>query len=115
MNLIKKLKTNKVIEQNDITSIKPPITLELIRLLCCLETKINQDAFLGKSRKREIVQARQLYYFFAKNRTNYTLAQIKAITNQHHATVMHGVNTINDLKQNNSMIRNFVNNINSKL
>lgn len=52
----------------------------------------------GKSRKREIVQARQIAMFFAKQLTAHTLKSIgENFGNRDHSTVLHSFHTVSDL------------------
>jgi len=51
-----------------------------------------------KTRKREIVQARQIAMYFSKLLTGLSLAKIgKSIGNKDHATVLHACKTVNNL------------------
>ena len=53
-----------------------------------------------KCRKREIVTARQMYFYFADTLTNASLSTIgQHIGNFHHSTVIHGRNNIIALSQ----------------
>ncbi|MFA5297856.1 MAG: helix-turn-helix domain-containing protein [Lutibacter sp.] len=51
-----------------------------------------------KTRKREVVQARQIAMFFSKNLTKSSLASIGSqIGHKDHATVLHACKTVNNL------------------
>lgn len=53
---------------------------------------------INKSRRRDLVVFRQMIYYFARKHTTLSWKGIgKTTFNQDHATVMHGVNVINDL------------------
>ena len=53
---------------------------------------------LSKTRKREIVQARQIAMYFAKNCTNNSLSKIgREIGQKDHATVLHASRTVKNL------------------
>ena len=52
----------------------------------------------SKTRKREIVQARQISMYFAKRLTKFSLAKIALETGKKdHATCLHGIKTVNNL------------------
>lgn len=52
-----------------------------------------------KTRKREIVEARQIYFKRAKRETSFSLASIGALVGKDHATVLHGIKTVNNVKE----------------
>ena len=53
---------------------------------------------LSKTRKREIVQARQIAMYLGRSLTKTSLAAIGAqIGGKDHATVLHACNTVSDL------------------
>lgn len=49
-----------------------------------------------KTRKREIVEARQFFFVEAKEQTKESLARIGAFVGKDHATVVHGIKTVNN-------------------
>jgi chromosomal replication initiator protein len=68
-------------------------------------TGIDSEVMIARTRKREIVQARQLFHYFMKNGTNLSLAKIGELTGGHdHATVLHSNKTISNLLENNKDI-----------
>lgn len=59
---------------------------------------LNSSEICMKSRKREIVQPRQIAMFFAKKMTKHSLAQIAfEIGQKDHATVLHASKTVQNL------------------
>ena len=48
----------------------------------------------GKSRKADLVKARQVYFYLARVLTPYSLAKIAENTYRDHATALHGIKTI---------------------
>jgi chromosomal replication initiator protein len=70
---------------------------------CCM---ITLEQLRSKTRKREIVEARQIYCKLAKKRTKYTLEQIGSAINKDHATVLHSVRTCNNLIETNINFKN---------
>jgi len=74
------------------------ITIDLIQKVVCDYYRIPIDLMQSKTRKREIVQARQVSMFFSKNMTKSSLASIGAqIGGKDHATVLHACKTVNNL------------------
>lgn len=62
-------------------------------------TGIPVEVLKAKTRKREIVEARQFYFKRAKLYTKSSLALIGSLVNKDHATVMHGIKTVNNIVQ----------------
>jgi chromosomal replication initiator protein len=74
------------------------ITIDYIQKVVCEYYKIPVDLMQGKTRKREIVQARQVSMYFSKNLTKASLASIgSSIGGKDHATVLHACKTVNNL------------------
>lgn len=74
------------------------LTLEKIQQVICDHFKIPEDLLQAKTRKREVVQARQLAMYFSKNLTKYSLSYIgNQIGKKDHATVLYACKTITDL------------------
>jgi hypothetical protein len=63
-----------------------------------IKTNISVDVMKGKSRKREVVEARQLFFKRAKEITNLSLSKIGSRLNRDHSTVLYGIKTVNNLK-----------------
>ena len=95
---------------------KYDLTLDYILKVVCGYFKMNPDVLNTKSRKREIVQARQLAMYFAKNLTNSSLAVIGAqIGNRDHSTVLHACKTVADLLQTDKQLKAIYDEIETKL
>lgn len=74
------------------------ISIDYIQKVVCNYFDMPVDALSSKTRKREIVQARQIAMFFAREMTKLSLAAIGAsIGGKDHATVLHACNTVNNL------------------
>ena len=70
----------------------------------------------SKTRKREIVQARQLAMFFAKQLTKSSLATIGAhCGGKDHATVLHACRTVNNLAETDKRFKRYVEELEKKL
>ena len=57
---------------------------------------IKQDGLAAKNRKREIIHKR-IYLFTKLRKDGYTLNGIGKLFNMHHATILHGLNTFQNL------------------
>ena len=87
----------RVIEQSIKFEIKK-ITVQKIQEVVCDYFNIKRDLIQSRSRKREIVQARQVAMYFTKTHTEMSLAQIGShIGKRNHATVLHACNNIRGL------------------
>ena len=87
----------RVMEQN-IRFEKRKITVQKIQETVCDFYNLKHDLIQTASRKREIVQARQITMYLIKKHTELSLSQIGVqVGNRNHATVLHSVNTVKDL------------------
>ena len=90
----------------------PEITIESIQGAVCKYFGITRDVMLSKTRKREIVQARQIAMYLGRNLTKTSLAAIGAqIGGKDHATVLHACNTVNDLIETDRNFKQYVSDI----
>lgn len=70
-----------------------------IKRIVSMEHRINPEVLVSKTRKREVVQARQIAMYFAKDYTTASLATIgQEIGGKDHATVLHACKTVNNLR-----------------
>ncbi|WP_436415679.1 chromosomal replication initiator protein DnaA [Petrimonas sp.] len=89
----------RVMEQN-IRYEKKKITVQKIQETVSDFYNVKRELIQSASRKREIVQARQVTMFFIKKHTELSLSQIGIqVGNRNHATVLHACNTIRDLSE----------------
>ena len=87
-----------------------------IQKVVCDYFNLNTDAITSKTRKREIVQARQIAMYFAKNMTKLSLATIGAqIGGKDHATVLHACKTVNNLIDTDRQFKGYIDEIEKKL
>ena len=92
------------------------INIEYIQKVVCDYFNISLDTLTSKTRKREIVQARQLVMYFAKEYTKSSLALIGTYCgNKDHATVLHAVRTINNLLETDKQFRGYVKDLDKKI
>lgn len=115
MKLIEILKTNSCIEQSHLAPIELKITLDNIINAVYNVTGINGLLLPMRTRKREIADARHLFFYFARRKTVKSLQQIGDEVCRDHASVLHGAKKIDDLRKTNLEIKNFVKEIESML
>ena len=85
------------------------ISLERIRNTVCDYFKISPETIVSKTRKREIVQARQITMYLVRNLTKTSLASIcSQMGGKDHATVLHACSTVSDLIDTDRNIRRYV-------
>ncbi len=71
------------------------INIDDIINVVCKHYELEPTAIHTKSRKREVVQARQVAMYLAKNNTDFSTSKIgKFIGNKDHATVLHACKTV---------------------
>ena len=76
-----------------------PVTVEDIIRTVCSHYGLEPNTIHTKSRKRDVVQARQVAMYLAKTYTDLSTAKIgNLIGNRDHATVLHACKTIKALK-----------------
>jgi len=74
------------------------LSVDYITKSVCDYFNIPTDLLSSKTRKREIVQARQIAMYFCKNLTKSSLSTIgSTIGGKDHATVLHAYRTISNL------------------
>jgi len=92
------------------------ISIDYIQKVVCDYFSLPLEAINSKTRKREIVQARQLAMFFSKKHTKSSLATIGLhCGNKDHATVLHACRTVNNLVETDKRFRVYVEEIDKKL
>ena len=91
-------------------------TVEKIRDVVCEYFSLSVDAISTKSRKREVVQARQIAMYLSKQMTKSSLSSIGfTIGQRDHATVLHACKIVNDLMDSDKNFRSSVREIEEKL
>lgn len=92
------------------------LSVQSIQETVCKYFNLEQAAIQTRSRKREIVQARQITMFLAKKYTDCSFSQIgKIVGKKDHATVLHACKTIKDQIEINKSFRASVEEIESQL
>lgn len=92
------------------------LSLERIRTAVCDYFKITPELIVSKTRKREIVQARQITMYLVRNLTKASLASIGSqMGGKDHATVLHACSTVSDLIDTDRNIRKYVSDLERQL
>ncbi len=92
------------------------ISIDYIQKVVSDYFDIPVDIINSKTRKREIVQARQIAMYFSKKYTNSSLAAIGVhCGNKDHATVLHAVRVVNNLLDTDKQYRVYVGDIEKKI
>jgi chromosomal replication initiator protein len=99
-----------------IKNTKKEISIDYIQKVVCSYYNVATEMLHSKTRKREIVQARQVAMFFSKNLTKSSLATIGSqIGGKDHATVLHACKTVNNLMDTDKRFRMQIDEIEKKL
>mgnify|MGYP006284848623 FL=1 len=99
-----------------IKNTKREISIDYIQKIVCSYFNIGVDQLQSRTRKREIVQARQVAMFFSKSLTKSSLATIGSqIGGKDHATVLHACKTVNNLIETDKRFRLQIDEIEKKL
>jgi len=76
------------------------LSIEFIQQTVCEHFEIGFEDIVGKTRKREIVQARQMAMYFSKKYTELSLKGIgSAFGGRDHSTVIHACQTVQNLAE----------------
>jgi chromosomal replication initiator protein len=95
---------------------KRELSIDYIQKVVCDHFKMSVDLLQAKTRKREIVQARQIAMYFSKSLTKASLATIGSqIGNKDHATVLHACKTVHNLMDTDKGFRTHIDEIDKKL
>ena len=106
----------KKIVENYVKNTKKEVSIEYIQKVVSDYFQMDVETLQSKTRKRHIVQARQLAMFFAKKLTKASLASIGTqIGKRDHATVLHACKTVNNLSTTDKQFKKFVEDLNKKL
>ena len=106
----------KVIVEKFVKNTKREVSIDYIQKIVSDYFQMDVGTLQSKTRKRHIVQARQLAMFFAKKLTKASLASIGSqIGKRDHATVLHACKTVNNLSSTDKQFRKYVEDITKKL
>ena len=92
------------------------ISIDFIQKVVSDYFSLPLELLKSKTRKREVVQARQIAMFFAKNMTKSSLASIGLqCGGKDHATVLHACRTVNNLLETDKKFRVYIDEIEKKI
>ena len=110
LNLAKEI-VNKFVKNT-----KREVSIDYIQKVVSEYFQMDVATLQSKTRKRHIVQARQLAMYFAKKYTKASLASIGSqIGKRDHATVLHACKTFDNLSFTDKQFRKYVEDLNQKL
>ena len=110
------LELAKQIVDKFVKNTKREISIDYIQKVVCDYFDMQVDVLRSKTRKREIVQARQIAMYFAKTMTKTSLTSIGSqIGGKDHATVLHSCKTVNNLIETDKRFRVYIDEIEKKL
>jgi chromosomal replication initiator protein len=110
------LELAKKVLRNFVKTSSKEITIETIQRMVCEYFDLPYDKLLQKTRKREIVQARQITMYLAKAFTKNSLKTIgEHFGGRDHTTVIHSCQTVKDLMDTDSLFRENVTELQQKV
>ena len=106
----------RTIVKNFVRNSARELSIESIQKIVCDYFSIPVEKLKEKTRKREIVQARQISMHFAKKFTKHSLKSIGLhFGGRDHSTVIHALSTVEDLMATDRTFKNDVENIHKKI
>ncbi len=92
------LETAQSVVEKIVKKTQRELSIDLIQEKVCKYYGIDLDILHSNTRRREVVQARQIAMYFSKNLTNSSLATIGAkIGDKNHSTVLYACRTVDNL------------------
>ena len=92
------------------------VSIDYIQKVVCDYFDLNIDLMKSKTRKREVVQARQIAMYFAKCMTKSSLATIGMHCGEKdHATVLHACRTVNNLMDTDKRFKAYIEELDKKI
>lgn len=92
------------------------VSIDYIQKVVCDYFDLPIELLKSKTRKREVVQARQIAMYFAKSMTKSSLATIGMhCGGKDHATVLHACRTVNNLMDTDKRFRAYIEELEKKL
>ncbi len=106
----------KSVVEKFVRNIKREISIDFIQVIVSDYFKLDLETLQSKTRKRHVVQARQLAMYFSKKLTKSSLAIIGSeIGDRDHATVLHACKTVDNLIITDRQFKKYVEDLNKKL
>ena len=96
---------------------KSDLTIDKVQSVVCEYFNITREALLSKTRKRQIVQARQIAMYISRNHIeNCSLSTIgMELGGKDHATVLHACTTVSDLMSTDRTFKQYITDIEKML
>ncbi|MBK6640164.1 MAG: chromosomal replication initiator protein DnaA [Bacteroidia bacterium] len=92
------------------------ISIDYIQKVVCDYFDLPLEVLKSKTRKREVVQARQLAMYFSKSMTKSSLSNIGIhCGGKDHATVLHACRTVNNLMETDKKFKTYVSDIQKRI
>lgn len=99
-----------------IKNTKRELSIDYIQKVVCSYFNVPVEMMQSNTRKREIVQARQIAMYFSKSLTKSSLATIGSmIGDKDHATVLHACKTVTNLQETDKRFRSQLDEIEKRL
>ncbi|MBD0823126.1 MULTISPECIES: chromosomal replication initiator protein DnaA [Aestuariibaculum] len=106
----------RIVVEKFVKNTKREVSIDYIQKVVSDYFQMDVNTLQSKTRKRHIVQARQLAMFFAKKFTKASLASIGSqIGKRDHATVLHACKTVDNLTSTDKQFKKYVDDITKKL
>lgn len=110
------LALTKQIVDKFVKNTKREISIDYIQKVVSTYFEIDVPTLQSNTRKRNVVQARQLAMYFSKKMTKSSLASIGSqIGKRDHATVLHACKTVDNLSETDKQFKRYVEDISKKL
>jgi chromosomal replication initiator protein len=110
------LELAKKILKNIVTDIDSEVGIDYIQKTVSEYFSVELDDLKAKTRKKEIVIARQVAMYFSKDYTNHSLKSIGYhFGGRDHSTVIHAVQSVNDMIDTNAKFRFSIDELRKKL
>jgi chromosomal replication initiator protein len=102
--------------KNIVQDIETEVNIDYIQKVVSAFFNVSQEQMQSKSRKRELVVARQVAMYFSKEYTNHSLKSIgQHFGGRDHSTVIHAVQSVNDMMETDSKFKHSVNELSRKI
>ncbi len=91
------------------------VNLDVIENIVCRHYNVNAHDIFRISRKKELAEARQVFHYMARKYTKSPLSKIGEWSNRNHATVMHSVKSVNNLRETDKKYNAFVSEVEAEI
>ncbi|MEL6123587.1 MAG: chromosomal replication initiator protein DnaA [Bacteroidota bacterium] len=110
------LELAKKVVENFVTGISKEVTIDKIKQMVSEYLNVPIEKIQGKTRKREVVMARQLSMYLAKHHTNSSLKTIgDNFGGRDHSTVIYSCKTVEDLLDTDPLVKDALHELEKKV